>query len=308
MKILLASTTALLLTIVPAHAQLIGGGALGGALGGTLNGTLGGTLSGPGSLGSTMDTVRSPVETVGSAARANTKSSARTAGSQNVNARSGTVHADRSANAGLTGTAAGALATPAQSMAGSASAGGSGSAAGSANAQLLGTDALTQTAASALTTARSTASDAAMTARSTTGMLGSAARQTAGSASSAATGTASGSANGLLSGTSGNLAAAGSLAAAGNGAISVSRGMSVLGPDGHRLGKVRSVIADAHGEVQAVLVKVDGATATLPAANFSGEGTALISAMGKSQIKQQQAASNSSAPKKSAPARATDRN
>jgi hypothetical protein len=254
-----------------------------------------------------MDTVRSPVDTVGTATRASTKSNARTAGNQNVNAKSGTVHADRSANAGLTGMAAQAVATPAQAMAGNASGSASGSAAGSADAQLIGTDALTQTATGTLNTARTAASDAAMTARGSAGMIGSAARQTASSASGGATGTANGSASGLLSGASGNLAAAGSLAAAGDGAFSVSRGMSVLGPDGNRLGKVRSVIADAHGEVQAVLVKVDGSTATLPAANFSGKGNALVSAMGESQIKQQQAAAKDGAPQQGTPARSSAR-
>ncbi len=72
--------------------------------------------------------------------------------------------------------------------------------------------------------------------------------------------------------------------------------MRVLGPDGDRLGKVRGVIADSHGQVQALLVKVDGATATLPAANFSGSGNALVSAMGEGQIKDA-AASQNEAPK-----------
>lgn len=57
--------------------------------------------------------------------------------------------------------------------------------------------------------------------------------------------------------------------------------MRVVGPDGDRLGKVRGVIADSRGQVQALLVKVDGKMATLPAANFSGRGNALVSAMGE---------------------------
>ncbi|HEY9092272.1 hypothetical protein [Parasphingorhabdus sp.] len=50
----------------------------------------------------------------------------------------------------------------------------------------------------------------------------------------------------------------------------------------NRLGKVRGVIADAHEEL---LVKVDSATAMLPAANFSGSGNTLVSAMSEGQIK-----------------------
>jgi sporulation protein YlmC with PRC-barrel domain len=63
--------------------------------------------------------------------------------------------------------------------------------------------------------------------------------------------------------------------------------MSVLGPDGEKIGKIREVLADSRGRVQSLLVKVDGQKAMLPAANFSGSGNgkAVVSAMGEGQIK-----------------------
>ncbi|WP_162896255.1 hypothetical protein [Novosphingobium sp. THN1] len=45
------------------------------------------------------------------------------------------------------------------------------------------------------------------------------------------------------------------------------------------------MIADSRGRVQSLLVKVDGQKALLPAANFSGSGNAVVSAMGEGQIK-----------------------
>lgn len=65
--------------------------------------------------------------------------------------------------------------------------------------------------------------------------------------------------------------------------------MPVLAPDGDKIGKVRQVLTDARGHVRALLVKVDGETATLPAANFSGSGSAVISAMGEGAIKREAA-------------------
>ncbi|MFM6829663.1 MAG: hypothetical protein ACKOVA_04920 [Novosphingobium sp.] len=273
MKILLATTTALLLTAMPAHAQLIGGGGIGG--------TLSGTLGGAGSIGS----VGSPMDTISSATRGTASSTANTTGSQTVNRKSGAVHADRSANANGGGSIAQTVSTPTRMISGSGSGSASGSASSSADAQLIGTDAVRQTAGSVAGTARGAVSGAANAGRSTAGAMGQAAGSAAGNANGNAMGSANGSANGLFSGAAGQLVAAGSLAAAGDANFEVSKGMRVLGPDGDRLGKVRGVIADSHGQVQALLVKVDGATATLPAANFSGSGNALVSAMGEGQIK-----------------------
>jgi sporulation protein YlmC with PRC-barrel domain len=98
-----------------------------------------------------------------------------------------------------------------------------------------------------------------------------------------ASGSASGAANGALSGGAGSLALAGSAASSAQGAFSLSKGMSVLGPDGEKIGKIREVIADSRGRVQSLLVRVDGQKALLPAANFNGK--AVVSAMGEGQIK-----------------------
>ena len=265
MRILLATTTALLLTAMPAHAQLIGGGGIGG--------TLSGTLGGAGSIGS----MGSPMDTIGSATRGTVDSTANSTGSQSVNRKSGAVHVDRSADASAAGSVAQTASTPTRTISGSGSGNASGSARGSADAQLIGTDAVRRTAGTAVVTTRGVASGAVDYGRGTATALG-------GAAGSAA-GNANGNASGLFSGAAGQLAAAGSLAAAGNANFEVSKGMRVFGPDGDRLGKVRGVIADSRGQVQALLVKVDGATATLPAANFSGSGNALVSAMGEGQIK-----------------------
>jgi len=279
MRILLATSTALLLTAMPVHAQLIGGGGIGG--------TLGGTLGGAGSIGS----IGSPMDTIGSATRGSVNSATNSSGSQSVDRKSGAVHADRSADASATGSVAQAVSTPTRMVSGSGSGSAAGSANGNVDAQLIGTDAVRQTAGSALAATRGVASGAATAGRGTARAMGHA----AGSANGNAMGSANGSGNGLFSGAAGQLVAAGSLAAAGDGNFEVSKGMRVLGPDGNRLGKVRGVIADAHGQVQELLVKVDGATATLPAANFSGSGKALVSAMDEGQIKDTAASQNDAA-------------
>ena len=235
---------------------------------------IGGSLGGAGSIGS----IGSPMNTIGSTTSSSVNGAAKTAGSQNVDRKSGTVSADRSADANAAGGVGQALATPARTVSGNASGAAAGSASGGANAQLIGTDALRSTVGGAMATSRTALTGAAATGRNTAGAV-------SGMAGSAQ-GSASGSADGMFSGAAGQLAAAGSLAAAGDGNFAVSKGMRILGPDGNRLGKVRGVIADAHGEVQQVLVKVDGETAMLPAANFSGSGSALVSAMGEGQIKQ----------------------
>jgi hypothetical protein len=273
MKILLATTTALLLAAVPAHAQLIGGGGIGGALGGSLGGA--------GRIGN----AGSPIDTVGSATRNSVNSTARSTGSQNVDRKAGTVHADRSADASATGTIAQTVSTPTRTVSSTGSASAAGSASGSADAQLIGTDAVRQTAGGAMGTTRDVAARAGSTGRNTVGATRQIVGNAAGNASGQAVGSANGSSSGLFSGAAGQLAVAGSLAATGDGTFTVNKGMTVLGPDGNRLGKVRGVIADTRGQVRAVLVKVAGATATLPAANFSGRGNALVSAMGQSQVR-----------------------
>ena len=273
MKILLATSTALLLTVMPAHAQFIGTGGIGG--------TFGGALGGAGTIGS----AGLPMDTIGSATRGGVNSATNSTGSQSFDRKKGAVHADRSAKASSTGSAGQAVSTPTRMVSGSGSGSAAGRANGSADARLIGTDTVRQSAGSVLATTRGVASGAASAGRSTAEAVGQAAGNAAGSANGIATGGVNGSGNGLLSGAAGQLVAAGSLAAAGNGKFEVSKGMRVLGPDGNHLGKVRGVIADAHGQVQELLVKVDGTSATLPATNFAGSGNALVSAMGERQIK-----------------------
>ncbi|HWU94044.1 MAG TPA: hypothetical protein VN029_00515, partial [Sphingomonas sp.] len=80
------------------------------------------------------------------------------------------------------------------------------------------------------------------------------------------------------------LALAGSAAANGDGAFPVSVGMPVTDAKGKLIGTVQSVRTAGRGTVQQVLVKVKDKTATLPAANFTGSGNALVSAMGKGEV------------------------
>jgi hypothetical protein len=61
--------------------------------------------------------------------------------------------------------------------------------------------------------------------------------------------------------------------------------MAVTDARGRAIGTVQAVRSTARGSVQSVLVKVGKKTAELPAANFSGSGTALVSAMGKGEVK-----------------------
>lgn len=225
------------------------------------------------------------MDTIGSTTRGTASSAANTTGSQSVNRKSGAVHVDRSANANGAGSVAQTVSTPSRMISGNGAGSVSGSAGGTADAQLIGTDAVRQTARSAVGTTRGAVSGAVSGAANAGRSTAAATGQAAGGANGSAAGSANGNAGGLFSGAAGQLAAAGSLAAAGDANFEVSKGMRVLGPDGDRLGKVRGVIADSRGQVQAVLVKVDGATAALPAANFSGSGNALVSAMGEGQIK-----------------------
>jgi hypothetical protein len=136
---------------------------------------------------------------------------------------------------------------------------------------------------------RSTAQSARGTAQGAAhGAIGSAsgAAGYAGSIAGNAAATGQGSASGMFSGAAGQLALAGSAAAAGNGMFAVDEGMPVLAPNGEKIGKVREVLADSRGQVQALLVKVDGEKAVIPAAQFSGSGNAVVSAMGEATIKQ----------------------
>jgi len=67
--------------------------------------------------------------------------------------------------------------------------------------------------------------------------------------------------------------------------FAIEPGMGVRDTRGRVIGTVQDVRASGTGVVQQVLVDVGNRTATLPAANFSGSGDALISGMGKSKVK-----------------------
>jgi len=60
--------------------------------------------------------------------------------------------------------------------------------------------------------------------------------------------------------------------------------MPVTDARGKLIGTVQSVRTAGRGKIEQVLVKVKDKTATLPATNFTGSGTALVSAMGKGEI------------------------
>lgn len=285
MRTIIALSTALLLTTAPAaQAQILGGGGgLGGTLGGSIGGTLGGTLGGAGGVGGTLDSVRSGTSgTLNSAGRGATS----TTGSQSVDRKSGKVHANRSVSASGGGSVANAVSSPVSSLAGNASGSGSATGSGSADAQLVGTDAVRGTVQSA----RGTAQGAIQRVRDTAGGASGQGQGLISGAAGTLTGSLSGSGSasgvGSAGGASGPLGGSASGSGAADGGFTVTRGMPVLSPDGERIGKVRQVISNARGEAQQLLVKVDGQLATLPAANFSASGNAVMSAMGEGEIKQ----------------------
>lgn len=276
----LASAAALIALANPANAQLLGGG-LGGGFGG------GASIIPTIPVLPPLPSVPS-VPNVGANAVGNVTGSAAAATSHNVDTRSGKAGASASGNAqgngSLTQTATAPLGSTATVANGSANASGS----GRADAQLIGTDALSSTAGQAVDVTK----QAAGSARSQASGLVSGARDKAGSAlngagqaAGSATANLTGAADGSVSALGGNLALAGSLAGNSAGSFDVKPGMKLFDASGEKIGKVKDVIADAHGTVQELVVKVDGAVATLPAANFSGNGELLVSAMGEGAIK-----------------------
>lgn len=264
MKHVLLTVSAAALLSTGAHAQLLGGGGLGGSLGGTIDGTLNTTID------RTTQTVRGTVD--GSVA---------TQGDETVDARNGRVSTRRSANGSVSGSTASLADLAIPPLAGETSAQGSANANanGSADAQLIGTDAVTGTLAPVASRARNAGQSAAGRANGTaTGLLGGAS-QLGGSASGE--GSASGNAQGSI--LSSPLAVAGSAASQARGAATVSPGMPVVTPDGASLGKVREVVADGRGNVQQVVVKQGRVTRTLPAGMFSAQGGALVAGQASGQ-------------------------
>ena len=163
MKTLMLTASALTLIAAPAHAQLLGGGGQAGVTG-SLNGTI-------------NSTVRAPTDTVRSTTRGTLRADAATRGSQNVDRENGSVSIDRSADTSLDATTRQLLGTPAGEASGNASGAGNASGSGSANAQLIGTDAVTSTVRGTASTvgnvATSATSSAGQRASGATGQAGS---------------------------------------------------------------------------------------------------------------------------------------
>lgn len=275
MNKLILAASALALIPAAAQAQLLGGG-----LGGGLGGSLGGTLD-TAARGSISPEIERTTRTV----RGTVDGTASTRGSQSVDARRGTVQAERSAEGSLTGTTASLsnLVVPSLGDMAQGSGSGSGSASGSgnANAQLIGTDTLAGSLVPVAGQAQSLGGNVAGTAAGTqSGIIGNA--PLAGLPAMPMMGDASGEGGGLamLDGAAAlarpALAVAGTAAATGEGAATVTPGMPVTTPDGASLGTVREVIANGRGEVQQVVVQQGGVTRELPAGIFSASGNALI--------------------------------
>jgi hypothetical protein len=285
MKAFLIASAALALTVAhPASAQLLGSGSLGGSLGGALGGQPGGPIGGPiggmGSLGGTGG-LTGTAGRLGSATDGTLTGSARSDGSQKVDHKSGTVSADRSASGSANGSLGQTLTGPERQASASASGGGSGSGGASGSATLLGTDDVREGVAGARSTAGGLAGkgrDGASTVTQRAARLAS-----TGSATAQGTGNAAGSGSGAAS--RNGLATAGNATGGAAGALDARPGTPVLSPGGRRIGEVRDVTRDSNGRVRAMLVDVDGRQATLPAANFSGDGNGVVSAMGKGEIK-----------------------
>lgn len=268
------AASAIALLAVPAQAQLLGGS---GGLGGMVGGTLGGAFP---SMGGTLDSVGG---TVGSTLDA----SGSTSGDQQVDRRSGRVQANRRADASTSVGVAPLLDNPVSPISGQTTGTGSASGEGGANAQLIGTDAVSGLAgqgmaqAQVATAAGQSAATALVTsAQSATGQATSAAGPMAGSATGSAAGSGS-AANSVGSGLAGTtLAAAGSGAANWSGAFAVAPGMDVFGAGGEKIGEVSQVVANSRGAVSEVVVEQAGRDVAYPAGTLQGSGSALYAAEG----------------------------
>lgn len=278
----------------PAQAQLLGSG---GGLTGGLGGGLGGSIE----------------RTTGSITGSSTGS---IQGEKQVDRKSGRVRGSGSAQGSSNGSVTGGTTVLDRPVNGTSSGSASASKSGSIDAQLIGTDAVRGTVQDGVArghgavdtvrgTASSTIGSAVGSARSVTGSV-------VGTASGAAslTGTGTGMADGIASGGLGQLAASGSAAASGAGMFAIEPGMPIEDAKGRVVGYVQQVQQTKQGVVQAVTVEVGDRVATLPAANFSGSGEALVTAMTKGQLttaaKQQEAQGNQSAPASSEAASSRD--
>lgn len=248
----LFTTAALALAIAatPTSAQLLGGS-------GGLGGSLGGTLAAPGSAAGAGEL------------RAD----------RQIDTRSGRVRAGGSA-AGEGGTL---LDGRSPAGGGRAETRGSGSASGAVDAQLIGTDAVRSTARGVAGEVRGVAGRG----REAIGGVRNAVGTTVGGAAASGNGAGNGAATGGAGAGSGMLALTGSAAAQGSGSVDMQPGMNVVDARGRAIGTVRALRNEADGRVRDVLVQVGDRVATLPAANFSGEGNVLVSAKGRSAVQRE---------------------
>ena len=267
MKNFLSGTAILAVALVaaPASAQLLGGGGLGGQLGGAT-----GMLTGAGN--GSLNGMTGPVSTDGVA---NTRGAGRL--DRSVDTRRGRV----SASADASGGGAVDHATRVGDHSASANGSASGALGGGVDARLVGTDAVRDAAGRAANTAGNVAGRA----RDTAGAVAARASNVGGNA----VGAVSGSGSAALAGAGGQGSAMGNLALAGSGAAQggafpVNPGMAVTDARGRAIGAVQSVRSNAEGAVQQVLVKIGDKVAAVPAANFSGSGDVLVSAMGQGEL------------------------
>jgi hypothetical protein len=270
----------------PASAQLLGGSGGGGLTGG-LGGALGGDMTGP------------ITRTTGSVTGDSTGS---LTGEKQVDRKSGRVRGSGQAQGSSNGSVTGGTTVLDQSVNGASSGSANASKSGSVDAQLIGTDAVRGTAQDGVSRARGAVGTVHGTAGSTAGTTRSAADNAVGSASGAGSfaGSTSGMGNGMASGSLGQLAASGSTAANSAGMFAIEPGMPIEDARGRVIGYVQWVKQTKQGVVRAVTVETGDRLATLPAANFSGSGDALVTGMTRGELtsaaKQQQAQGNQSTP------------
>ena len=256
-------------TATPASAQLLGGsGSLGGGLGGGLTGTV----------------QRSTGSVTGS-------STGSIQGEKQVDRKSGRVRGSGSAQSGSNGSITGGTSVLERPVMGDASGSANASKSGSVDAQLVGTDAVrglgqdgAGRARGAIDSVRGTTSSTVASARSAaTNAVGTASG--VGSVTGSAAGNISAMGQGMASSGLGQLAAAGSAAANGAGMFAIEPGMPIEDAKGRVIGYVQQIKQTKQGVVQAVTVEVGDRVATLPAANFSGSGEALVTGMTKGELK-----------------------
>ncbi len=256
-------------TAAPASAQLLGGsGGLGGGLGGGLTGSV--------------------QRTTGEVAGSSTGS---VQGEKKVDRKSGRVSGSGSAQSNNNGSVTSATSVFDRPVMGDASGSANASKSGSVDAQLLGTDAVGEMGQEGAGRARGIAEGVRGTTGSALGSVSSSGTNAIGSASGigSVTGTAAGNGGamgqGMADGGLGQLAAAGSAAANGAGMFAIEPGMPIEDTKGRVVGYVQQVKQTKQGVVQAVTVEVGDRVATLPAANFSGSGEALVTGMTKGELK-----------------------